>query len=146
MTTVGYGNVRIAISETGWPTAGDSTEIGANITNAQTYNQNLVDNILSNPTQGTPARPGIFIPTFIFALYNENQKPGPTSERNWGILYPNGQPVYPLDIKSLSAPVPSGSPGSSGGGGSNEPNTCHGKPSVLPMGVSFFGSVFNLRI
>lgn len=146
MTTVGYGNVRIAISETGWPTAGDSTEIGANITNAQTYNQNLVDNILSNPTQGTPARPGIFIPTFIFALYNENQKPGPTSERNWGILYPNWQPVYPLDIKSLSAPIPSGSPGSSGGGGSNEPNTCDGKPSVLPMGASFFGSVFNLRI
>ncbi|KAG0617505.1 hypothetical protein M758_5G194300 [Ceratodon purpureus] len=150
MASVGYGNVRIALSETGWPTIGDSNEIGANLTNAQTYNQNLVNHILSNPTQGTPARPGIFIPTFIFALFNENSKPGPTTERNWGILYPNGKPVYPLDIKSVSAPTPGGSPGSGGGAtvgvAGLTGNRCDGKPSVLPMPASFFGSIFDLRI
>lgn len=147
MASVGYGNVRIAVSETGWPTVGDSNELGANISNAQTYNQNLVNHILSNPTQGTPMRPGVFIPTFIFALYNENLKPGSTTERNWGLLYPNGNPVYTIDIKSASS-TPGGSPGSGGGGGAAGVggNTCDGKPSVLPMSVSFLGTIFNLRI
>jgi hypothetical protein len=146
MAAVGYGNVRIAVSETGWPTIGDSNELGANISNAQTYNQNLVNHILSNPTQGTPVRPGVFIPTFIFALYNEDLKPGSTTERNWGLLYPNGNPVYPIDIKSASSP--GGSPGSGGGGGAAGfgGNLCHGKPSVLPKSISFLGTVFNLRI
>jgi exo-beta-1,3-glucanase (GH17 family) len=152
VTALGYGNVRIAISETGWPTCGDSNEIGANITNAETFNQNLVNHILSSPTVGTPVRPGIFVPTFIFALFNENEKPGPTTERNWGILFPNGKPVYPLDIKDVSAATPPGSsPGGGGGGGTVglnglNGNTCHGKPSELPRGASFFGTIFNLRI
>lgn len=144
---VGYPDVRIALSETGWPTIGDSNELGANIANAKVYNQNLVNHILSNPTIGTPRRPGIFIPTFIFALYNENEKPGPTTERNWGLLYPNGKPVYPINIKSVSAPTPGG------GGGGSTPGVaglrgarCNGKPSVLPLEASFFGSIFNLRI
>lgn len=148
MAGVGYGNVRIALSETGWPTIGDSTEAGANIHNAKTYNQCLVKHILSNPTKGTPLRPGIFIPTFIFALFNENEKPGPTTERNWGLLYPDGKPVYPIDIKSYSETV-SGSPDAgtaSPGVAGLTGNRCNGKPSVLPMGASFLGSVFNLRI
>lgn len=154
MAAVGYGNVRIAVSETGWPTMGDSNELGANISNAQVYNQNLVNHILNTPTQGTPMRQGIFIPTFIFALYNEDLKPGATTERNWGLYYPSGSPVYPIDISSESTPTPAtpgGSPpsgGGGGGGGGEEPaeNTCHGKPSVLPMYASFLGSLFNLRI
>lgn len=151
MAAVGYGNVRIALSETGWPTIGDSNELGASIENAKVYNQNLVNHILSNPTKGTPVRPGIFIPTFIFALFNENEKPGPTTERNWGLLYPNGKPVYPLDIKSASDRTPGSSPGS--GGDENTPGVaglhgprCRGRPSVLPLQASFFGTIFNLRI
>ena len=141
MAAVGYGNVRIAVSETGWPTDGDSTELGANISNAQLYNQNLVNRVLNNPTQGTPMRPGVFIPTFIFAMYNEDLKPGASTERNWGLLYHNGDPVYPIDITSSSSSTPG-----SGNGGGAAGNTCHGKPSVLPMSVSFFGTLFNLRI
>lgn len=142
MAAVGYGNVRIAISETGWPTVGDSNELGANITNAEIYNQNLVKHILNTPTQGTPMRPGIFIPTFIFAMFNEDLKPGATTERNWGLLYPSGKPVYSIDITSTSTSTP----GSGGSGGAEAENTCNGKPSVLPMSVSFFGTLFNLRI
>lgn len=156
MAAVGYGNVRVAISETGWPTLGDSDELGANISNAQTYNNNLVKYVLGSPTRGTPRKPGVFIPTFIFALFNENQKTGATTERNWGVLYPNGNAVYPLDVKSYSG---SGSGGSGGGGGGSSGggtsggataldggNLCNGKPSVLPLSVSFFGTLFNLRI
>lgn len=56
MEAVGYGDVRIVVSETGWPTLGDSNTLGANISNAQTYNNNLVKWALSNPTTGTPRR------------------------------------------------------------------------------------------
>ncbi|KAF5201520.1 Glucan endo-1,3-beta-glucosidase protein [Thalictrum thalictroides] len=99
MEKLGYRNVRLLISETGWPTAGDFNQIGANIYNAATYNRNLVRKITSKPPIGTPARPGVVIPTFIFSLYNENQKPGPGTERNWGLLHPNGSRVYEVDLK-----------------------------------------------
>ncbi|OVA20426.1 Glycoside hydrolase [Macleaya cordata] len=98
MTKLGFHNVRLFIAETGWPSGGDIDQIGANIYNAATYNRNLVRRLAAKPTYGTPARPGWVIPTFIFALYNENQKTGPGTERNWGLLYPNGSPVYEIDL------------------------------------------------
>lgn len=149
MAAIGFTDVRLAISETGWPTLGDSNQPGANITNGQTYNNNLVKVILSSPTRGTPRRPGVFIPTFIFALFNEDLKTGATTERNWGVLYPNGTPVYPLDIKSSSSSSPAGSGSGTPGsptGTTDALGTCNGKPSVLPLSVSFFGILFNLRI
>lgn len=41
---------------------------------------------------------------FLFALFNEDQKPGPTSERNYGLFYPNEGKVYniPLTVEGLS--------------------------------------------
>lgn len=98
MARVGYGDVRIAVGETGWPTQGDANQIGASIENAATYNSRLVAKILDTKNFGTPLRPSVFIPTFIFALFNENQKPGALSERNWGLLYPNLTSVYPIDF------------------------------------------------
>ncbi|RWR79931.1 Glycoside hydrolase [Cinnamomum micranthum f. kanehirae] len=98
MTRVGFGSVRVAIAETGWPTAGDIDQIGANIYNAATYNRNLGRKMAEDPPLGTPARPGRAIPTFVFSLYNENKKPGPGTERNWGLFYPNGSRVYEVDL------------------------------------------------
>jgi hypothetical protein len=104
MERIGFDYVRLAIGECGWPTLGT---IGANVSDAQTFNQNLVDYILSNPTVGTPRRPQVFIPTYIFALFNEDLKPGGVAEQNWGILYANGSQKYPLN---LTADVPWESP------------------------------------
>ncbi|GAV58989.1 Glyco_hydro_17 domain-containing protein/X8 domain-containing protein [Cephalotus follicularis] len=98
MAKLGYPNIRIAISETGWPNAGDIDQIGANIYNAATYNRNLIQKMTSKPALGTPARPGVVIPTFIFSLYDENQKVGPGTERHWGILHPSGEPNYEIDL------------------------------------------------
>lgn len=98
MKKLGYPNVRIWIAETGWPNAGDIDQIGANVYNAATYNRNLVQRLNANPPVGTPARPGVVLPSFIFALYNENQKGGPGTERHWGLIYPNGSNVYPIDL------------------------------------------------
>ncbi|XP_077210506.1 putative glucan endo-1,3-beta-glucosidase A6 [Tasmannia lanceolata] len=98
MAKLGFPAIRLAIAETGWPSAGDFDQIGANIYNAATYNRNLARKMTTNPPVGTPARPGRFIPTYIFALFNENQKPGPGTERNWGLFYPNRTEVYEIDV------------------------------------------------
>ncbi|KAK9933007.1 hypothetical protein M0R45_020221 [Rubus argutus] len=92
-------NIRLLIAETGWPNSGgEQDQPGANVHNAATYNRNLVQKIVAKPTIGTPARPGVVIPTFIFSLYDENQKGGPGTERHWGLLYPDGTPVYDIDL------------------------------------------------
>ncbi|KAI3856600.1 hypothetical protein MKX03_036824 [Papaver bracteatum] len=99
MTKLGFRNVRLYIAETGWPSAGDIDQVGANVYNAATYNRNLVERIIgARTTIGTPARPIWGIPTFIFSLFNENQKPGPGTERNWGVMYPDGRPIYEIDL------------------------------------------------
>lgn len=96
MKRVGFPNIRIYIAETGWPNGGDKNQIGANVRNAAFYNRNVVKKLTANP--GTPARPGEVIPAFLFALFNENLKTGPGTERNFGLLYPNGKNVFPINL------------------------------------------------
>ncbi|GLT60987.1 hypothetical protein SLA2020_337240 [Shorea laevis] len=98
MEKLGYPDIRLAISETGWPNSGDLDQIGANVHNAATYNRNLIKRMTASPPLGTPARPGVAIPTFIFSLYDENQKAGPGTERHWGLLRPNGTSIYDIDL------------------------------------------------
>ena len=53
--------------------------------------------MLENPPLGTPKRPRTFVPTYLFSMSNEdNNKHGTT--RNWGLLYPNGSQVSPVDM------------------------------------------------
>ncbi|OMO94959.1 Glycoside hydrolase, family 17 [Corchorus olitorius] len=98
MKRLGFADVRIWIAETGWPNGGDIDQIGANVYNAATYNRNVIRKLTAKPTIGTPARPGWVLPSFIFALYNENLKPGPSTERHFGLLYPNGSNIYGIDL------------------------------------------------
>ena len=88
----------MVIAETGWPNGGDYDQIGCNIRNAAIFNRNLVARMTEEPPKGTPARPGEVIPTFIFSLFNEDQKPGPGTERHWGIFYSNGSKIYGIDL------------------------------------------------
>ncbi|CAI8612501.1 unnamed protein product [Vicia faba] len=98
MEKLGFPDIRIFIAETGWPNGGDIDQIGANVFNAATYNRNFVKKVMRKPVVGTPARPGSVLPSFLFALFNENQKPGPGTERHFGLLYPNGSRVYEIDL------------------------------------------------
>ncbi|XP_050207186.1 probable glucan endo-1,3-beta-glucosidase A6 [Mercurialis annua] len=98
MKRLGYPDIRIFIAETGWPNNGDFDQVGANIYNAAIYNRNVVKKLTTKPAIGTPARPGSAIPSFLFALFNENQKPGPGTERHFGLLYPNGTNIYEIDL------------------------------------------------
>ncbi|KAE8675242.1 ethylene-responsive transcription factor 3-like [Hibiscus syriacus] len=96
LSAIEYDDVKIVVTETGWPSMGDENEIGASEDNAASYNGNLVRKVLSG--SGTPLRPQDPINVYLFALFNENQKPGPTSERNYGLFYPNEQKVYNIPL------------------------------------------------
>lgn len=94
---MGFGNIEVKVSETGWPSKGDENEVGATLENAAQYNGNLLQRIAQG--EGTPAKPSVPVDVFVFALFNENLKPGPTSERNYGLYYPNGNPVYSIGLQ-----------------------------------------------
>ncbi|KAK2406126.1 hypothetical protein P8452_68488 [Trifolium repens] len=98
MERLGFPDIQIFIAETGWPNGGDLDQIGANIHNAATYNRNFVKKVTKKPLIGTPARPSSILPSFIFALYNENLKTGLGTERHFGLLYPNGSSIYEIDL------------------------------------------------
>ncbi|KAI3437222.1 Glucan endo-1, partial [Psidium guajava] len=79
---VGFPKMEVIVSETGWASKGDADEAGASPKNAKAYNSNLRKKLAKK--KGTPYRPKIAVKAYVFALFNENLKPGPTSERNFG--------------------------------------------------------------
>ncbi|KAK4769905.1 hypothetical protein SAY87_030437 [Trapa incisa] len=98
---MGYGGIEVRVSETGWPSKGDADELGATIENAEIYNKNLMSRQLGN--QGTPLRSNQRLDVFVFALFNEDMKPGPTSERNYGLFQPDGTMAYNVGISGSSS-------------------------------------------
>ncbi|XP_041003049.1 glucan endo-1,3-beta-glucosidase [Juglans microcarpa x Juglans regia] len=101
LSALKYDDIKLVVTETGWPSDGDENEIGASMQNAAAYNGNMVRRILTGG--GTPLRPKADLTVYLFALFNENQKNGPTSERNYGLFYPNEQKVYdiPFTVEGL---------------------------------------------
>lgn len=96
MANLNYTNIPVVVAETGWPSQGDATEPYATINNADTYNSNLVIHVLN--ATGTPKRPTVPVNTYIYELYNEDLRPGPISEQNWGLFFANNTPVYVLHL------------------------------------------------
>lgn len=96
LSALGYANIEVTVSETGWPSKGDANEAGATLQNAQMYNGNLIQLLSQN--QGTPLRPKLVLQAYLFALFNEDMKPGPKSENNYGLFQPDGTAVYNLGL------------------------------------------------
>ncbi|KAL8138680.1 hypothetical protein V2J09_004681 [Rumex salicifolius] len=96
---LGFSKMEVIVSETGWASKGDSNELGATAANARTYNKNLRKRLLKK--KGTPYRPNTPVKAYVFALFNENLKPGPTSERNFGLLNHDGSISYDIGFKGL---------------------------------------------
>ncbi|KAJ4851181.1 hypothetical protein Tsubulata_000483 [Turnera subulata] len=101
LSGLGYKKLPVHISETGWPSKGDTDEAGATPDNAKRYNGNLIKMMMMTPRKGTPMRPNTDLNIYVFALFNENMKPGPTSERNYGLFKPDGTPAYSLGLAGI---------------------------------------------
>ncbi|VAH80781.1 unnamed protein product [Triticum turgidum subsp. durum] len=70
---------------------------GASVENAAAYINNLVRHV----GRGTPRRPGKAVETYIFAMFNENQKPEGV-EQYFGMFQPDMSQVYPVDFSASS--------------------------------------------
>ncbi|KAG2674419.1 hypothetical protein I3760_13G134500 [Carya illinoinensis] len=132
---MGHTDIEVIVSETGWPSKGDADEAGATVENAELYHANLLQRIAQK--EGTPAKPSTPIDIYVFALFNENLKPGPASERNYGLYYPDGTPVYNIGLQGNLAGTPLSAPLSA----SNKTAF-----SVFNFLMLFLISCFNLRI
>uniref|UniRef100_A0A1J3E441 glucan endo-1,3-beta-D-glucosidase n=1 Tax=Noccaea caerulescens TaxID=107243 RepID=A0A1J3E441_NOCCA len=115
MEALNFSKIPVVVTETGWPSSGGADEAAATVENAETFNSNLIKRVLNN--SGPPSQPDMPINTYIYELYNEDKRSGPVSERNWGVLFPNGTSVYPLSL--------------TGGGGGSESAGLNGSSSLL---------------
>ncbi|KAJ8441977.1 hypothetical protein Cgig2_020122 [Carnegiea gigantea] len=136
LNAMGYKDIEIVVAETGWPYKGDSNEVGPSIENAKAYNGGLIAHLRS--MVGTPLMPGKSVDTYIFALYDEDLKPGPTSERSFGLFKPDLSVTYDVGLSKSSSQVPTTTPSTPP---SSIPSTTPPKPTsggwcVPKQGVS----------
>lgn len=100
LNAMGFNDIEILVAETGWPYNGDSNEVGPGLENARAYNGNLIAHLRS--MVGTPLMPGKSVDTYIFALYDEDLKPGPASERSFGLFKPDLSMAYDIGLSKSS--------------------------------------------
>ncbi|XWS72944.1 hypothetical protein CRYUN_Cryun02cG0083000 [Craigia yunnanensis] len=101
LEAAGFEKMEVIITETGWASKGDENESAATANNARTYNYNLRKRLAK--MKGTPLRPKNVVKAYVFAIFNENLKPGPTSERNFGLFKPNGSISYDIGFHGLES-------------------------------------------
>ncbi|XP_074567758.1 glucan endo-1,3-beta-glucosidase 7-like [Curcuma longa] len=127
VNALGFPEVEIVVAETGWPYKGDPDEVGATVDNAKAFVGNLVAHLRS--LVGTPLMPGRSVDTFLFALYDEDLKPGPTSERSFGLYRADQTMNYDAGlVKSSSTSNATASPPQS--------NTTQQSPPATPAGLT----------
>ncbi|KAJ9163088.1 hypothetical protein P3X46_022798 [Hevea brasiliensis] len=97
----GYKKMEVIVTETGWASHGDDNEAAATADNARTYNYNLRKRLAKK--KGTPLRPKIVVKAYIFAVFNEDLKPGATSERNYGLFKADGSISYDIGFHGLKS-------------------------------------------
>ncbi|CAH9082288.1 unnamed protein product [Cuscuta europaea] len=96
MRNLNVTDVVVLVTETGWPSKGDSKEPYATINNADTYNSNLIKHVLDRT--GTPLHPEVTSDVYIYELFNEDLRSPPVSEANWGLFHGNSSPAYLLHM------------------------------------------------
>ncbi|CAO2145243.1 unnamed protein product, partial [Urochloa humidicola] len=111
MKKLGFPDVQIAVGEAGWPTQAEAGQVGVGPEEARDFNAGMIR--VCSGGKGTPAMPGRTFETYVFSLFDENQKPGPIAERNFGIFNTDFTPKYDLGLLrqgSSGSPNPSPNP------------------------------------
>ncbi|XP_043693564.1 glucan endo-1,3-beta-glucosidase 1-like isoform X2 [Telopea speciosissima] len=96
MRNLNTTDVKVLVTETGWPSKGNSKDSYATIDDADTYNSNLIKHVYDR--SGTPLHPEMTSNVFIYELFNEDQRATPAAEANWGLFYGNKTAVYLLQV------------------------------------------------
>ncbi|KAK1644492.1 hypothetical protein QYE76_062297 [Lolium multiflorum] len=92
----GYKDVEVVVAETGWPHSGGADEAGASVENARAFVSGLVSHLRS--MVGTPRMPGKSVDTYLFAVYDEDLKPGKASEKSFGVFQTTLTETYPTGL------------------------------------------------
>ncbi|KAG9442552.1 hypothetical protein H6P81_018406 [Aristolochia fimbriata] len=87
------GGVRVAVSESGWPSRGGAF---ATPENARAYNMRLISR--GEARAGTPMAPESNVDVFVFSLFNEDKKEGDPTERGFGLFNADGTKAYEMDL------------------------------------------------
>ncbi|XP_054779000.1 glucan endo-1,3-beta-glucosidase 1-like isoform X2 [Prosopis cineraria] len=101
MKNLNVTDVLVLVTETGWPSKGDSKEPFATKDNADTYNSNLIKHVFDR--SGTPLHPETTSSVYIYELFNEDLRSPPVSEANWGLFYGNTTPTYLLHVSGIGS-------------------------------------------
>ncbi|KAL1552964.1 glucan endo-1,3-beta-glucosidase-like [Salvia divinorum] len=96
MEKAGGRGVGVVVSESGWPSGGGGRGGEETVANAETYYRNLIGHVGG----GTPKKKGEALETYLFAMFDENEKPGSKTEQHFGLFSPDKTPKYKLGLKS----------------------------------------------
>ena len=87
---IGGANLTVIVTESGWPSDGDSG-VAATVDNVGTYYKNLISHVKNEP----PKKPGP-LETYLFAMFDEDQKGPAKTEKHFGLFSPTKEPKYQL--------------------------------------------------
>lgn len=99
----GAPDLEVVVSESGWPSEGG---VAATVENAQEYYENLIKHVPS----GTPNRPNQAIETYLFAMFDENQKEGAETQQHFGLFTSKKKTKYRYRHGICPHGAPSSSP------------------------------------